>query len=471
MPAPSHTFKLADVCANLAQHAPQPLTYEGLCNWVEGIDWTGCDWAAHVPEVESANDYARNILCLEPFEVVLLHWPAGVESAVHHHEGFWGTVVCLQGVLENVTYSLDDGVLRKKDVLQALPKGRVPEPDGTIHKIRNGSASEALVTLHFYHPALKDLNGLVLYDLATGSAMTCNETAPTASIHLPASNYRRIEQEAFRYAPPPEASHVQCNVVPKPDADAIERMIEGYFAEHANQYDALDAQILKRRQYTSAIDRLVAEGLRTLAHAQPVERVMHLACGTGRRAVEIRTESGLGYAMEGVDMCKEMATQATARGLDVQVASLRHPAEFMTETAFDAVTLLYAYGHLPNRMTRQNIIQASFDMLKPGGVFYFDAFDAEDEHEWGPEALQQFQEQRLGPQGYEEGDVFYRRARGEHVAFLHYCSSARLRELMQTAGFVDIEMTTIGYDQSVGVESHNGKLFVSGRKPLDQAKP
>jgi len=42
---------------------------------------------------------------------------------------------------------------------------------------------------------------------------------------------------------------------------------------------------------------------------------------------------------------------------------------------------------------------------------------------------------------------------------------------MQTAGFVDIEMTTIGYDQSVGVESHNGKLFVSGRKPLDQAKP
>ena len=81
MPAPSHSFKLADVCANLAQHAPQPLTYEGLCNWVEGIDWTGCDWAAHVPEVESANDYARNILCLEPFEVVLLHWPAGVESA------------------------------------------------------------------------------------------------------------------------------------------------------------------------------------------------------------------------------------------------------------------------------------------------------------------------------------------------------------------------------------------------------
>ena len=105
--------------------------------------------------------------------------------------GVWGTVVCLQGVLENVTYSLDDGVLRKKDVLQALPKSMVPRPTVRSTKSATG-ASEALVTLHFYHPALKDLNGLVLYDLATGSAMTCNETAPTASIHLPASNYRRI---------------------------------------------------------------------------------------------------------------------------------------------------------------------------------------------------------------------------------------------------------------------------------------
>ena len=44
------------------------------------------------------------------------------------------------------------------------------------------------------------------------------------------------------------------------------------------------------------------------------------------------------------------------------------------------------------------------------------------------------------------------------------------RNLMEAAGFVDIELTTIGYDQSVGVESHNGKLFVSGRKPIDKAK-
>ena len=76
MPAVPSPIKLNDVCANLAQTAPQPLTYEGLCSWVEGIDWTQSDWADHVPEVDKEDDYARNILCLEPFEVVVLHWPA-----------------------------------------------------------------------------------------------------------------------------------------------------------------------------------------------------------------------------------------------------------------------------------------------------------------------------------------------------------------------------------------------------------
>lgn len=467
MSASQESFELEALCASIADEALQPLRYEALCRWVEAIDWTICDWADHVPKVSSNGDYARNILCLEPFEVVMLHWPPGVESAVHHHEGFWGTVVCLQGVLENVTYQINDGVLRQKDVLRAYPKGIVPEPDGTIHKIRNGSDEEALVTLHFYYPALEDLDGLVLYDLESGTAFTCNQSAPTASIHLPVSNYRSIKENAFHFEPLPGASHVQCNVVPKPDAETIERMIEGYFAEQANQYDALDAQIQKRRQYTAAIDGLVAMGLRTLSDSRPVERVMHLACGTGRRAIDIRMESGLEYTMEGVDMCEEMAAQAAARDVQVHLGSLRHPQEFIRSESFDAVTLLYAFGHLPNRKTRRNIVKASFEMLNPGGVFYVDAFDAEDEYEWGPEAVQQFHDQRLGQQGYEEGDVFYRRTLGEHVAFLHYCSSSRLRSLMEEAGFVDIQVTTIGYDQAVGVESHNGKLFVSGTKPVE----
>ena len=459
------SIQLQELCESLALEFPESLDYDTLCGWVEAKDWRGSDWKTHVPPMDNAKDYARNILCLDPFEVVLLHWPPGVESAVHHHEGFWGAVVCLEGELENINYELTDGVLREKDSLKALPTGIVPEPDGTIHKIRNASREYPLVTLHFYSPALADLDGLVLYDLETLKMFVCNELAPTASLDLPASKYRSIAENAFVYDPLPDASHIQCNVVPKPLAEEIERMVLAYFSEQANQYDALDEQIQKRKLYTAAIDQRVAVGLQQLNERRPIERVMHLACGTGRRASDIKDTSGLNYEMLGVDLCDAMASQARKRDLEVQVASLRDPASFVNEGRCDAVTLLYAYGHLPNRKTRENVINAAFRMLKPGGTFFFDAFDAQDEFEWGPEAVSQFHEQRLGQQGYEEGDVFYRRATGEHLAFLHYCSSDRLFHLMEAAGFVGIEMTTIGYDQSVGAESHNGKLFVAGTRP------
>lgn len=158
--------------------APNPLNYDSLCRWVESRDWLAMDWQSALPQIEDPSDYARNILCLEPFEVVMLHWPPGVESAVHHHQGFWGTVVCLQGTLENVSYRLTGTQLERVDLLRAYPGGIVPEPDGTLHKIRNGSATEALVTLHFYYPALETLDGLALYDLETGSRYVCNEKAP-----------------------------------------------------------------------------------------------------------------------------------------------------------------------------------------------------------------------------------------------------------------------------------------------------
>ena len=246
----------------------------------------GCRWTGQsdVPAIEDPSDYARNILCLEPFEVVMLHWPPGVESAVHHHEGFWGSVVCLQGTLENVSYRLTGTELERVDLLRAYPGGIVPEPDGTLHKIRNGSTTEALITLHFYYPALDTLDGLALYDLETGSRYVCNEKAPTASMNLSRDCYRSMETNVFQFKPIVPSSHVQCNVVPKPDAAVIEKMVSNYFDEQAAVYDAQDAQVLKRRQYTQAIDLKVAACFQALHADQPMNQVMHMACGTGEKS-------------------------------------------------------------------------------------------------------------------------------------------------------------------------------------------
>jgi len=451
---------LRDFVDKIESNAPKSLDYDALCRWVESRDWLSMDWQSAVPAIEDPSDYARNILCLEPFEVVMLHWPPGVESAVHHHEGFWGSVVCLQGTLENVSYRLTGTELERVDLLRAYPGGIVPEPDGTLHKIRNGSATEALITLHFYYPALDTLDGLALYDLETGSRYVCNEKAPTASMNLSRDCYRSMETNVFQFKPIVPSSHVQCNVVPKPDAAVIEKMVSNYFDEQAAVYDAQDAQVLKRRQYTQAIDLKVAACFQALHADQPMNQVMHMACGTGRRALGIQAQSGLDYAMYGIDLSEEMAKQATLRGVKTHVGSLSIISNTDKLSSFDAVTLLYAYGHLPDEANRLKVLRSAYEMLRPGGVLIFDAFDIADEHEWGPAALAQFEHQRLASQGYEVGDVFYRRNQGEEQAFLHYCSQDGLRSLVQKAGFSIREMITVGYDDASAEKATDGKLFV-----------
>lgn len=458
------TTSLLSLVKDLSFRGPVPLSYESLCAWVESHDWGNMDWESLLPAIEDPTDYARNILCLEPFEVVLIQWPPGVESAVHHHEGFWGAVVCLSGEVENVAYELDAEELRVKEIIQATSRGIVAEPDGTLHKIRNASDSEALVTLHFYSPALADLDGLVLYDLPTGNRLTCNALAPTASVDLDSSNYRMVESDAFEYIAPADASHFHCNIVPKPTPQAIEQMVSDYYAEHASVYDAQDFQVLKRNRYTSAIDHRIVRCLHGMHDAQPVQKVMHFACGTGRRAVSIRELASLSYEIHGVDLCQEMADQAQQRGVHVEVASLIDIEPRPHWKGFDVITLLYAYGHLPTREIRKQILRTAHGMLRSGGQLIFDVFDAADPGEWGPDAIRQFDEQRLEAQGYEEGDVFYKRSKGKELAFMHYCNRKTLEEVILGAGFESVEMTTIGYDQNSGEEAETGKLFVVAKK-------
>ena len=78
---------------------PEGFDFEWLGDLVRSIDPAELDLTGCIPSIEGMTDnYARNILLLDPFEVVVLHWPPGVESAIHHHEGFWGYVLCIEGV-------------------------------------------------------------------------------------------------------------------------------------------------------------------------------------------------------------------------------------------------------------------------------------------------------------------------------------------------------------------------------------
>ena len=81
-----------------------------------------------MPALGEPDKYTRNILTLEPFEVVLLHWPAGVESAVHLHKGFWGYVLCLEGQIDNITYQFEGDLLHESVVSRATRAASLPNP-------------------------------------------------------------------------------------------------------------------------------------------------------------------------------------------------------------------------------------------------------------------------------------------------------------------------------------------------------
>ena len=132
----------------------EDINYESLLKFASSIDYDELDYEAHLPAPECEGDYGRNVICMDPFECVLIHWPAGIESGIHDHNGLYGCVQVLEGEIENVFYRETETELQET-VIQGFCEGDlVPEPDEAIHKIRNASNSKRAVTMHFYNPPM-----------------------------------------------------------------------------------------------------------------------------------------------------------------------------------------------------------------------------------------------------------------------------------------------------------------------------
>ena len=449
---------------------PEGFDFEWLGHLVRSIDPAELDLTGCIPSIDGmTHNYARNILLLDPFEVVVLHWPPGVESAIHHHEGFWGYVLCLEGEVENVEYAYDaqSKVLREGTALRVRAGGVLPEPDGTIHKIVNPNPDKPLVTVHFYAPALDTLDGMVLFDAEKRWMGELNETATTASFQQDESGFRRLEKEAFTFIPINEVrgsrTHRLYPLIPKPRSLEILHSISAYYSEQAKTYDHLDQGSEKRRAYTQSINGIIADDI----GRRDQKCVLHIACGTGRRALDIQERSGLSYRMEGVDISTGMIQTAKERGLDARIGHWNEVV--IEEEAYDSVTFLYAFGHIPSREERQKSLAKVFRALRPGGRFYFDVFNVDNPNEWGPEALALFEELELANEGYERGDLFYKRHGGQTVAFLHYCTAEGIQLLVESCGFNVHAVHRIGYvdrpGEQLGEEGDRGNLLIVAEKP------
>lgn len=445
----------------------QKPTYEKLGEVVRGLKDSQPDFKPHLPEITDLENYSRNILCLEPLECALLRWPPGAESAVHYHKGFWGYVWVLDGTCENIEYKLKDDQMVVSGQLLARAGGVIDEPDGTIHKIRNPSDSEELVTVHFYYPALENLDGLAVYDLKGGRIGILNEDAETASFREPEKHFHEIEENAFEYTPTAERKHVPshtiCPVVPKPESEEIQEMIGDYYAEQARSYDYFDLAHQSRKAYIKRINELIAD---QLSSTEPLKNVLELACGTGRRALKIRELAERDYEITGVDLSEEMCAHAKKRGLNTYVGNWLEME--MPDRQYDAATILYAFGHIPHHTERLESLRKIHRFLRPGAHLFLDVFNLDDKNEWGPNARAAFEHLHMEEFGFELGDVFYRKTGGEAVAFLHYFTENELRDLLIQSGFFVEKIYHIGYVHQSGEvlngDEDRGALFAVARR-------
>lgn len=442
----------------------EDLTFEHIGRLVRDLDLLSLEY--DIPDNVPKDDYYRKVLCDAPVEVVLLYWPPGAESAIHWHEGFWGYVAVLKGGCENVEYTFNNNILIEEKRLRAFEGGVVEEKDGVIHKLVNPSKTEAAVTLHFYCPPIHSFENMKIFDVEHGRIGTLGRNAKSASWSQPADCFKEIEEDAFEFRSyeerKPGATHRILPIVPKPESPAISKMLDEYYREQASSYDHFDTRHDSRKAYTEKINNLVADALK---QESKLDAVLTLACGTGRRALDIRKASGRVYRLVGVDLSNEMVSIARSRGVDAIQGNWINVLPDKPE-AFDAATFLYAFGHLPTQEERLVALKKINQWLRPGGKLFLDVFNVEDDYEWGPNALKVYKEYALDKANYEKGDVFYKKAGGEAIAYLHYFSDEEISDLLEAAGFKVNEIYHIGYVKHAGeiLDEEDGTLFIVAEK-------
>ncbi len=175
------------------------INYNSLGEFVKAINFDELKYDELVNEPEHVGDYGRNILTLEPFECVLINWPAGVESAVHFHDGLFGYVFVLEGELDNVSYRFEGDKLIEYAIDRYGKKGLMPEPDGVIHKLRNNSTSQRAITLHFYYPAIHSFEGMEIYHLEKEEIGILSDQAKTAKWSLEEGHFKEVRKNAFDF--------------------------------------------------------------------------------------------------------------------------------------------------------------------------------------------------------------------------------------------------------------------------------
>ncbi|TVQ61919.1 MAG: hypothetical protein EA379_05765 [Phycisphaerales bacterium] len=124
--------------------------------------------------------YARNLVCESRWhQLYVMCWRPGQASSVHDHRGSACAFRVLTGECTEVRFEREDaGVVRPVSSVVYETGFVCATEDDDIHMIANRSASENLVTLHCYSPALTTWNEYETDDAALGSFLRTAACSP-----------------------------------------------------------------------------------------------------------------------------------------------------------------------------------------------------------------------------------------------------------------------------------------------------
>jgi cysteine dioxygenase len=151
-------FTLAALVGRLAALSERP-ALEELNSWMGAVEVGQAELRPHVSFKEGT--YARHRVFVNDYaELLVLCWRPGQRTPIHDHNGSFGAVRVLSGVMWETLFEMEAGRgLAYKHARQWTP-GHITGADiPDIHQLGNPDISgQDLITLHLYAPPLTSLN-------------------------------------------------------------------------------------------------------------------------------------------------------------------------------------------------------------------------------------------------------------------------------------------------------------------------
>jgi cysteine dioxygenase len=172
-------FSLKALAGELAALRQRP-TLAQLDTWMREVQLERAELRPYVGFKEAT--YARHRVFINEFaELLVLCWRPGQRTPIHDHNGSYGSVRVLEGVMWETVFTLEETRGLVYERAREWSPGFVTGADvPDIHQLGNPDVSgQDLITLHLYAPPLASLNIYRVGQRESTSTLSMNSWNPT----------------------------------------------------------------------------------------------------------------------------------------------------------------------------------------------------------------------------------------------------------------------------------------------------